>query len=169
MDYYLREFLIGGLLVLATIVAMNYMKPDTVAVLANIPVNAPSIRNSNIVNSKPENTNETTANYEGIPTSAKKSEKTKTNQQVEAEKNEEISSSDSRAKLKKKRFNGRVIMMNAIVRSSPSMYAPEVYVISYDEPIKIGKSAGGNNPWFRVRTESGATGWMHGNTIEFIK
>ena len=36
------------------------------------------------------------------------------------------------------------------------MYAPEVYVISYDEPIKIGKSAGGNNPWFRVRTESGS-------------
>lgn len=60
-------------------------------------------------------------------------------------------------------------MMNAIVRSSPSIYAPEIYVISYDEPIKIGKSAGGNIPWSRVTTTRGVTGWMHGNTIEFVR
>lgn len=68
-----------------------------------------------------------------------------------------------------KSCNGRVIMMNAIVRSSPSVDAPGISVISFNEPIKIGRSAGGNSPWFRVTTTSGMTGWMHGNTIEFVR
>lgn len=82
---------------------------------------------------------------------------------------EEIPKSNPEATSSRKGYNGRVIMMNAIIRSSPSVYAPEIYIISFNEPIKIGKSAGGNNPWFRVTTTGGMTGWMHGNTIEFVR
>jgi len=60
-------------------------------------------------------------------------------------------------------------MMNAIVRLAPSIDAPEINIVTFNSPIKIGKSAGGNNPWYRVTTASGQTGWMHGNTIEFVR
>ena len=36
----------------------------------------------------------------------------------------------------KRGFNGRVIMINAVLRSSPSIDSPEVSVIPFDEPIK---------------------------------
>ena len=36
----------------------------------------------------------------------------------------------------KKDYNGRVIMMNAIVRSSPSIYAPEIHIVSFNEPVR---------------------------------
>lgn len=93
------------------------------------------------------------------------------NDKANAERYKETSKTDEnlQGKLPRKGYNGRVIMMNAIVRSSPSIYAPEIYLVSFDEPIKIGKSAGGNNPWFRVTTTGGMTGWMHGNTIEFVR
>lgn len=66
-------------------------------------------------------------------------------------------------------FNGRVIMMNAFLRSAPDMNAPEVTVLPLSSPITIGKQASPNSPWFRVKSEDGAVGWMHGNTIEYTR
>lgn len=68
-----------------------------------------------------------------------------------------------------KGYNGRVIMLNALVRIGPSDDTPAISVISYNQPVRIGKTAGPNSPWFRVTTANGTTGWMHGNTIEFVR
>ncbi len=76
---------------------------------------------------------------------------------------------EPKAPARKQGFNGRVIMLNAIIRSAPSMDAYEVGVVGFNQPIRIGKSAGGNNPWYRVTSANGTTGWMHGNTIEFFR
>ena len=65
------------------------------------------------------------------------------------------------------KFNGRVIMLNAVVRAAPTMEAETVEVLPLDAPVIIGSRASANSPWFRVETASGAKGWMHGNTIEF--
>ena len=65
------------------------------------------------------------------------------------------------------RFNGRVIMLNAVLRTAPTMEAGDVEILQLDEPLIIGNKASGNSPWYRVETASGAKGWMHGNTIEF--
>jgi hypothetical protein len=68
-----------------------------------------------------------------------------------------------------KGFNGRVIMINAVIRSLPAVDSDEVAVVPFDEHIKIGKPAAEHSPWYRVTTSDGTTGWMHGNTIEFVK
>lgn len=64
-------------------------------------------------------------------------------------------------------FNGRVITLNAYVRSSPSKSARETDVLPVDDRLKIEERAGDNSPWFRVTCEHGTSGWMHGNTIEY--
>ncbi len=78
--------------------------------------------------------------------------------------------STEEAKPKKKgNYNGRVIMINAYLRSAPSDYATEVEVLPMDSFVKVGKRAAPNSPWYRVTSESGTNGWMHGNTIEFTR
>jgi len=69
-------------------------------------------------------------------------------------------------RVPKRAYNGRVIMINAYIRSAPSNYAPAIAVAPLDELVKIGRPAG---PWYRVMTSGGRTGWMHGNTIEFVR
>ena len=64
-------------------------------------------------------------------------------------------------------FNGRVITLNAYVRSSPSKSAKETDVLPVNDRLNIEERAGDNSPWFRVKCEHGTTGWMHGNTIEY--
>lgn len=66
-------------------------------------------------------------------------------------------------------FNGRVITLNAYVRSSPSKSAKEIDVLPIDDRLKIEERAGDSSPWFRVTCEHGTSGWMHGNTIEYTK
>ena len=65
------------------------------------------------------------------------------------------------------KFNGRVIMLNAILRTAPTMEADELAILPAGEPLKIGKRASANSPWYQVVTAQGSKGWMHGNTIEF--
>jgi hypothetical protein len=66
-------------------------------------------------------------------------------------------------------FNGRVITLNAYVRSSPSRNANEIDVLPIDDRLHIEEREDENSPWFRVTCEHGASGWMHGNTIEYTK
>ncbi len=139
---------------------------------SNIPSDSNPANVSNIGNSASSRDQDQAAtNSAGEPTNVDESGKNNKADRGNAEKDRETSKSDenARGKLLRKGYNGRVIMLNAIVRSSPSIYAPEIYVVSFDEPIKIGKSAGGNNPWFRVTATGGRSGWMHGNTIEFVR
>ena len=64
-------------------------------------------------------------------------------------------------------FNGHVIMLNAILRTAPTMQADELAILPAGEPLRIGKRASPNSPWYQVVTAQGSKGWMHGNTIEF--
>ena len=64
-------------------------------------------------------------------------------------------------------FNGRVIkFQTVIVRASDTMDSEEVGKVYLNDPIKIGEQKGA---WFRVTTKSGIKGWMHGNSLEFVK
>lgn len=66
-------------------------------------------------------------------------------------------------------FNGRVITLNAYVRSSPSRNSSEVDVLPIDDRLTILNRENENSPWFFVTCEHGANGWMHGNTIEYTR
>lgn len=100
-----------------------------------------------------------------------------TNSQTQSERQDGASETARRVEPDKKtkptppsrRFNGRVIMWNAVLRLAPSMDAPAVAILPYDHPVTIGKPGGGGSPWYRVSTPNGITGWMHGNTIEFVR
>jgi WD40 repeat protein len=64
-------------------------------------------------------------------------------------------------------FNGRVIKYDTvIVRALDSTSSAEVGKVYRNDPIKIGAQKG---EWFRVTTISGVEGWMHGNSLEFVK
>ena len=66
-------------------------------------------------------------------------------------------------------FNGRVITLNAFVRSAPGKNAPQTDVLPKDDRINIGTRESPNSPWYQVTCEHGTSGWMHGDTIEFTK
>ncbi|HEX8735350.1 MAG TPA: SH3 domain-containing protein, partial [Pyrinomonadaceae bacterium] len=66
-------------------------------------------------------------------------------------------------------FNGRVITLNAYVRSSPSRSAPQLDVLPIDDRLTITARDNPNSPWFHVVCEHGTSGWMHGNTIEYTR
>lgn len=64
-------------------------------------------------------------------------------------------------------FNGRVIVQNANVRSAPSLNAPEVDILPDGDRLTIESRENSDSPWYYVTCEHGTGGWMHGNTIEF--
>ncbi|HEX8247909.1 MAG TPA: SH3 domain-containing protein [Pyrinomonadaceae bacterium] len=66
-------------------------------------------------------------------------------------------------------FNGRVITLNAYVRSSPSRSSPEIGILPIDDRLTITARDNPNSPWFHVVCEHGTSGWMHGNTIEYTR
>ena len=66
-------------------------------------------------------------------------------------------------------LNGRVIALNAYVRSSPAQNAAEIDVLQVDDRLDIERRENENSPWFYVICEHGTSGWMHGNTIAYTK
>ena len=64
-------------------------------------------------------------------------------------------------------FNGRVITLNAYVRSAPSKTSSQTAILPKDDRLKIGDRENPNSPWYQVTCEHGVSGWMHGDTIEF--
>lgn len=66
-------------------------------------------------------------------------------------------------------FNGRVIAVNAYVRSAPDLSAKQIDILPIDDRITIERRENPNSPWYYVICEHGTSGWMHGNTIEFTK
>jgi hypothetical protein len=66
-------------------------------------------------------------------------------------------------------FNGRVITLNAYIRSSPSRNAAEIDVLPIDDRLTITARDNPNSAWFHVVCEHGTSGWMHGNTIEYTR
>lgn len=66
-------------------------------------------------------------------------------------------------------FNGRVIVENANIRSSPSKNAPAVTLLPNGDRLNIERRASDESPWYYVTCEHGTSGWMHGDTIEFTQ
>jgi len=66
-------------------------------------------------------------------------------------------------------FNGRVISLNAYVRSSPDRNSSQVEVLPVNDRLTITSRENPNSPWFFVVCEHGTSGWMHGNTIEYTR
>jgi hypothetical protein len=66
-------------------------------------------------------------------------------------------------------FNGRVIAANAYVRASPNRNSAETDVLPVGDRLTIQNRENDNSPWFFVTCEHGASGWMHGNTIEYTR
>lgn len=133
--------LLGGVLVLALFFIMKDSDDKTVAVNSN---NSNSSKNENSKNSSVNNNSKRT------------------------EKSSNTNSADN-VREDDEKYNGRVIMINAYIRSAPDIYADELETLPLDERIIIGKREHSNSPWYRVTCEHGTNGWMHGNTIEFTK
>jgi Bacterial SH3 domain len=66
-------------------------------------------------------------------------------------------------------LNGRVIKINAYVRSAPDANSPIIDTLPMNDRLKIGNRENENSPWYEITCEHGTTGWMHGNTIEFTE
>ena len=67
---------------------------------------------------------------------------------------------DERTSADDDEFNGRVITLNAYVRSAPSKSASQVAVLPKDDRLKIGDRENPNSPWYQVTCEHGISGWM---------
>lgn len=66
-------------------------------------------------------------------------------------------------------LNGRVIAVNAYLRSVAGKDSAIIDTLPMDDRLKIGERENENSPWYQVTCEHGASGWMHGNMIEFTK
>lgn len=66
-------------------------------------------------------------------------------------------------------FNGRVITLNAYVRSAPDRGSDETDILPINDRLNIIRRENENSPWYFVTCEHETSGWMHGNTIEFTK
>ena len=151
--------IIGGLLVLVAILAFALVFRDrSTAEVVNV-----TEKNANIAAARPSE--RLPANTQTPASSPKATEKGNSNLTSDDPDSDEA----RREMLAKRGFNGRVIKINAIVRSEPSIDSDEVAVLPFDEPVRIGKPAAEHNPWYRITTADGTAGWMHGNTIEFTK
>jgi len=74
---------------------------------------------------------------------------------------------ETRTSTDDEEFNGRVIAVNAYVRASPNRSSDETDVLPIDDRLNIERRETEKSPWYYVTCEHGASGWMHGNTIEF--
>ena len=66
-------------------------------------------------------------------------------------------------------LNGRVIAVNAYLRSAAGKDSAIIDTLPMDDRLKIGDRENENSPWYQITCEHGASGWMHGNMIEFTK
>jgi len=133
--------LLGGSLVLMTLLVSRTLYKD---------------ENSNSVK-----TNKTETSVKTIPTAGNKAEN-KVVETISGKHDQSTSMSDAD-------FNGRVIVTNARVRSSPSADSFAADTLPMNDRISIIKRENPNSPWYEVECEHGTSGWMHGNTIEFTK
>lgn len=133
--------LLGGILVLALFFIMRERDEKPVANNSN---NSNSSKNETSKSSPVSNNSKKTDNSSNINSAVNKSEEDD-------------------------KYNGRVIMINANLRSAPDTYADTLETLPLDERIVIGRREHSNSPWYRVTCEHGTSGWMHGNTIEFTR
>lgn len=66
-------------------------------------------------------------------------------------------------------LNGRVIVLNARVRSAPSINAAAIDTLPLGDRLNIVRRENSGSPWYQIECEHGASGWMHGDTIEFTR
>jgi Bacterial SH3 domain len=140
--------ILGGVLVLATyFIIKNFGEKENAAVAnTNSDSNAPLNHNLAAASTPSENKNNNSATNAANTTN-----------------------SNTNTKSDDGKYNGRVIAVNAYIRSEPDRSSPEIDVLPMDDRIIIGRRENPNSPWYYVTCEHGTSGWMHGNTIEFTK
>lgn len=142
---------LGGVLVLAgLLIARNFNRDDNTA---NVKTDNENQTEKVVVSS--QNSNASTPNANFLQSSVNAVDATAAH--------EERTSADDAD------FNGRVITLNAYVRSAPSKTSAQVSILPKDDRLKIGERANPNSPWYKVTCEHGVSGWMHGDTIEFTE
>lgn len=105
---------------------------------------------------------------------------TSTQTKVETNQNSQINSSEKTPSVADEKhltntsapdddFNGRVITLNAYVRSAPDRNSDETDILPINDRLNIIRRENENSPWYYITCEHGTSGWMHGNTIEFTR
>lgn len=136
-------FIGGGLVLLTLFLARSFFSSDENVNAGNT---APIERAVTVSNS---NSNQNTAN-QAIQNAAAKHEKPNPTADVNL-------------------LNGSVIAVNAYVRALPNKDSAEIDVLPIGDRIQIEKRENDTSPWYQIKCEHGTTGWMHGNTIQFIQ
>lgn len=140
--FLLVGLLIGGGLVLATLLAARYMNRQSET---NVSVQTKAVENKNQKTPQPvERDNEIDKLADELHS---KRDASKTDED----------------------FNGRVIVSNANVRAAPSASASQIDILPNGDRITIERRESASSPWFYVTCEHGISGWMHGNTIEYTQ
>ncbi len=145
--FLLIGLIFGGVLVLgALLLAKSFYQGNVSVKTVNI----------NAANTKPANVGAVSVNRESkTPTPSPTVE-----QPLNSEHQTKTSEDDAE-------FNGRVIVSNANVRSSPKQTASQVDILPVNDRLHIERRENESSPWFYVICEHGTSGWMHGNTIEY--
>ncbi len=147
--FLITGLIFGGVLVLGVLLlAKNYYQENASVKTINV----------NAVNAKTSGVNNAAVNREAkTPTSLPTVE-----QPLNSEHQTKTSADDAE-------FNGRVIVSNAYVRSSPSKTAAQADILPVNDRLHIERRENESSPWFYIICEHGASGWMHGNTIEYTQ
>lgn len=140
LAFLLIGLLLGGTLVLAGLLfANNFFRSKKTEVAVNAGQNEPPVSNVNAKTATPQPSRTASAKHQQ-PTETADEE-----------------------------FNGRVIALNAYVRSSPNRTSSQVDILPVDDRLTIMNRENDDSPWFFVSCEHGTSGWMHGNTIEYTR
>jgi len=152
--YLALGLLLGGVLVLGTLIlARSFYSGGNAAANANSKQISVNVSEPNL---KAKSSNSTLENRAE-------------NKNVSVTPTMTIGIHDQRTDADDEEFNGRVIAQNAYVRASPSKSATQIDVLPLDDRINIDRRENESSPWFYVTCEHGASGWMHGDTIEYTK
>lgn len=153
--YLALGLLLGGILVLATLIfARGYYSGNDAEngaaqqIAVNVAAQNTAPKNAALGNRAENNANLLNKNVLDLTANAKHDGQTATDDEE---------------------FNGRVIARNAYVRASASKSGAQTDVLPLDDRINIERRENESSPWFYVSCEHGTSGWMHGDTIEYVR
>ncbi len=81
----------------------------------------------------------------------------------------EVDHSKKNPNADESKLNGSVIKAKVFVRSLPDRTSAKTGLVPQNDRIEIIKRENPTSPWYEIKCEHGVRGWMHGNTIRFIK
>ncbi len=165
----LLGLLIGGGLVLATIFLMKDFgeTKNDVAVMPNTNHNQNKNLSENKKSEELKKDSTVVSNTNEINSVKPAANADITNKPADDNANK-LKREEAEKKKRLRNFNGRTTALNVNLRLAPTDLSESLDVLPNDEPIKVGKPANINSPWYRVVTISGKKGWIHGDWIKCV-